>query len=55
MVIFLVVSQFVRDSSPEFKILLVQTSYEAGAECFETSAHTIQMLGNHAKERIQQN
>jgi len=42
MVISIVVSQFVRDSSPELKIPLVHTTYEDGAVCSETSAHTIQ-------------
>jgi hypothetical protein len=55
MVISLVVSQFVSDSSPELKIPLVHTTYEDGAECSEISAHTIQTPGNHPKERIQQN
>jgi hypothetical protein len=29
------------------------TAYEDGTECSEMSAHKIQMLGNHTKERIQ--
>jgi len=31
----------------------VNTAYEDGTECSETSAHKIQMPGNHPKERIQ--
>ena len=34
-------------------ILLVHTTFEDGTECSETSAHKIQMPGNHTKERIQ--
>jgi len=34
-------------------ILLVHMTYEDGTECSETSAHKIQKLGNHPKERIQ--
>jgi hypothetical protein len=45
----------VRDSSPELKIPLIHTTYEDGAEYSEMLAHTIQKLGNHPKERIQQN
>jgi hypothetical protein len=47
MVISLVVSQFVRDSSPELKIPLV----EDGAECFKMSAHTIQDSGESPKRK----
>jgi len=32
----------------------VNTTYEDGTDCFETSVHKIQKPGNHPKERIQQ-
>jgi len=35
-------------------ILPAYTACDDGTECSKTSAHKIQTLGNHPKERIQQ-
>jgi len=48
-----VIKNIANPSNLVLVILPVHTTYEDGMECSETSAHKIQALGNHPKERIQ--